>query len=130
ITLALNSMASRFITIEIAKRNYSRAKEYFSSVFYSNVLLAFILSLPMIVIVYKINSFLNVPSDLVKEVKILFALVFIAMIITIFTSVFGVATFAKNRLDLKSYGEIVQSIIKISLYIALFSFFKPSLIFI
>ena len=130
ITLALNSMASRFITIEIAKRNYSRAKEYFSSVFYSNVLLAFILSLPMAVIVYKINSFLNVPSDLVNEVKLLFALVFIAMIITIFTSVFGVATFAKNRLDLKSYAEIVQGIIKISLYIALFSIFKPSLIFI
>lgn len=130
ITLALNSMASRYITIEIAKRNHSKAKEYFSSVFYSNVLLAFILSLPMAVIVYNINSFLNVPLDLVREVKLLFALVFIAMIITIFTSVFGVATFAKNRLDLKSYAEIFQGIIKIGLYIALFSIFKPSLVFI
>ncbi len=130
ITLALNSMASRFITIEIAKRNYCKAKEYFSSVFYSNVVLAFLLSLPMAVIVYNINSFLNVPSDLVKEVKILFALVFIAMIISIFSSVFGVATFAKNRLDLKSYAQIVEGIIKIGLFITLFSIFKPSLIFI
>lgn len=130
ITLALNSMASRFITIEIAKRNYKRAKEYFSSVFFSNVLLAFILSAPMIVIVYKIDTFLNVPSGLTNQVKLLFALVFIAMIISIFTSVFGVATFAKNRLDLKSYAEIVQGIMKIGLYIALFTIFQPSLIFI
>lgn len=130
VTLALNSMASRFITIEIAKRNYRRAKEYFSSVFYSNVILAFVLSIPMILIVCNINTLLNVPSDLVNQVKLLFALVFIAMIVSIFTSVFGVATFAKNRLDLKSYAEIIQGIVKIGLYIALFSIFTPSLIFI
>lgn len=130
ITLALNSMASRFITIEIAKKNYQKAKEYFSSVFYSNVLLAFILSIPMLVIIYKINTILNIPVYLVKQVKLLFALVFISMIVSIFTSVFGIATFAKNRIDLKSGLEIVQGIIKIGLYILLFFIFTPSLIFI
>lgn len=130
ITLALNSMASRFITIEIAKKNYRKAKEYFSSVFFSNVILALILIIPMSVIVFRIDSFLNVPNYMLIQVQVLFALVFISMIISIFTSIFGVATFAKNRLDMKSGAEVIQGIIKIGLYIILFSLFSPSLIFI
>lgn len=130
ITLALNSMASRFITVEIAKKNLKKAKEYFSSVFYSNILLAIILIIPMTIIVIRINSFLNVPDGMVRQVQILFALIFISMIISIFTSVFGVATFAMNKLDMKSGAEIILGIIKILLYIVLFSVFTPSLVFI
>ena len=48
ITTALNSMASRFITIEITKNNTEKANVYFSSVFYSNVLLSIILFVPML----------------------------------------------------------------------------------
>ena len=45
-TAALNSMASRFIIIEIHKSRFEIANEYFSSVLIANIIIALILTLP------------------------------------------------------------------------------------
>lgn len=130
VSIALNSMASRFITIELVRNNIQKAQTYYSSVFFANLVLAALLSLPMLVIVIWIDIFLNVPSEFVWEVKLLFGLVFCAMIINIISSVFGVATFALNRLELRSGSEIFQGFVKLGLYVFLFSVFDPTIVFI
>lgn len=130
ITIALNSMASRFITVEIVKKNVEKAKTYYSSVFFANIILMAILSIPMIIVVIFIDSLLNIPINLVSEVRLLFIFVFISMIITVITSVIGIATFAKNRLDFRSGGELFQGLLRVSLFILLFTLFKPSIVFV
>lgn len=130
ITVALNSMASRFITIEISKNNIHKANIYFSSVFYSNIIMSIVLLIPMCLIVLFLDSIVNIPFDLVCTIKILFSLVFISMLINIITSVFSVAVFAKNRIDLRSLGDIFQSLLKVSLYLILFFCFKPTIIYV
>lgn len=130
ITVALNSMASRFITIEITKKNMNKANIYFSSIFYSNLILSLVISIPMILIIIFLDTIINIPVDLIFSVKVLFSLVFVSMIINIITSVFSVAVFAKNRIDLRSIGEIIQAILKVLLYLAFFSFFTPSIIYV
>lgn len=130
ITVALNSMASRFITVEIVKNNLGRAKTYYSSVFFANVIMIGVLSIPILLIIIFINSLLNIPLNLVTDVRLLFSLIFGSMIISVITSVFGVATFAKNRLDLRSAGDIFQGLLKIGLFVWLFSQFKPSIVFV
>ena len=130
VSTALNSMASRFITIELVKNKTKNAKTYYSSVFFANIILSLALFVPMIIVVWFLDSFLNIPGELVSEVKILFGLVFASMIISIITSVYGVSTFAKNRLDLRSGGEIIQGILKVFLYVILFSLFEPSIVYI
>lgn len=130
LTVALNSMASRFITIELVKDKIVKAKTYYSSVFFANIIMTVILSIPMIIIITFLDSFLNIPIEIVSEVKLLFGFVFASMIISVITSVFGVATFAKNRLDLRSGGEVFQGLIKVCLYVFLFTLFKPSIVFI
>ena len=45
ITVALNSMAGRFITIEYHKGNLRKANQYFSSVFYANCILGAVILL-------------------------------------------------------------------------------------
>lgn len=130
ITVALNSMASRFITIEVSKNNTYKANVYFSSVFYSNIIMSLVLLIPMIVIVAFLDTILNIPVELIYTVKILFALVFISMLINIVTSVFSVAVFAKNRIDLRSIGDIFQSVLKVGLYLILFFCFKPTIIYV
>lgn len=52
VTNALNSMANRFITIEIAKKNNEKANMYFSSVFYSNLILSAILFIIMFLLLF------------------------------------------------------------------------------
>lgn len=130
ITLALNSMASRFITIEMVQGNELKAHTYFSSVFFSNVILSGILLIPMILITVFVDTVLNVPADLVSDVKMLFALVFLSMVINLISSVFGIATFAKERMDLRAYREIGQNVIRATLFVLLFSFFSPSIVFL
>ena len=40
VTVALNAFASRFVAIEFHKCNIEKAKEYYSSVFFANVIIA------------------------------------------------------------------------------------------
>lgn len=130
ITLALNSMASRFITIEIVRGNEQKAHTYFSSVFFSNVILSAVLLIPMVLITVFVDAVLNVPSDLIGDVKALFALVFLAMVINLISSVFGIATFAKERMDLRAYREIGQNVIRATVFVLLFSLYSPSIVFL
>lgn len=56
-TIAINSMASRFITIEIAKNNIGQANVYFSSVFFANVTISTIVFIPFSVMILFLDSF-------------------------------------------------------------------------
>ena len=130
ISVALNSMASRFITIKIHEKNINDANKYFNSVLTSNIVLSLILVVPASLFVVFIDKILNVPEGIIGDVKCLFAFVFLGMILNILTSVFGVATFTKNRLDLSSRRKIDSNIIKVALLIILFSCFRANVAYI
>lgn len=130
ITIALNSMASRFITIAITKKDNEKANRYFVSLLYSNVIMSFVLMIPMILIVVFLQHILDIPVGLVPSIKLLFSLVFISMIVNLLTNVFGVAVFSKNRLELGSICDIVTGITRVVLYVVLFMFFKPTVVFV
>ena len=61
---ALNTMASRFVTIHIHRGEKQTASEYFSSIFFGNVLMAviFLIQALVIVLVMGYMPFLNVPK--------------------------------------------------------------------
>ncbi len=130
ITVALNSMASRFITIKIHENNDEGANRYFNSVLISNTVIAVTLAVPSVLFVIFINKILNIPFEILKEVQFLFGFVFLGMILSILTSVFGVATFAKNRLDLSSKRSIESNFIRVITLLLMFSFFTPSVSYI
>lgn len=130
ISVALNSMASRFITIKIHENNDEEANRYFNSVLVSNTVFALLLTLPSILFVLFINKILQVPIEILKDVQFLFAFVFLGLILTILTSVFGVATFAKNRLDLSSRRGIESNFIRVLSLILMFSLLRPSVSYV
>ncbi|NVO72625.1 oligosaccharide flippase family protein [Photobacterium damselae] len=130
ISLALNSMVARFVTIEMTKNNISLANKYYASSLYANLMLIAILSIPMFIIVQYIEKIINIPPGIIYDVKILFSLVFLSMLFDLLSSVFSVSTFSKNRLDLRALSEISKSCIKLFLYLFLFFFYKPTVIFV
>ena len=130
ITIALNSMASRFITIALTKNEKENANKYFASIFFGNVLMSAILLIPMTIIVIFLDSILNIPVDLVISIKLLFSLVFISMIINLLTNVFGVSFFSQNRIDLNSICDIVIGVTRVVLYVILFLCFEPNIIYV
>lgn len=83
VTIALNSMAGRFITIEIHKGNWEGANKYFNSVLLSNCIVAGVILFPSILVVAFLDRIIDIPVEIILDVKILFALLFTNYIISI-----------------------------------------------
>ncbi|MBS6396812.1 MAG: hypothetical protein KH452_06630 [Clostridiales bacterium] len=129
---ALNTMASRFVTIHIHRGEEKEANEYFSSVFFGNVLMAGIFLLPALVIVLFMGymPFLDVPENLLLDVQLLWAFVFGNFFLSIITSVYGVSTYATNRLDLTSIRTMYADLLRILFLFVTFTVWKPTLWFV
>ncbi len=130
ITIALNSMASRFITIAIHNNKKEEVNKYYTSILIANIFLITLLIIPAIVIVLYLEKFLNISIDLIWDVKLLFSLIFFNFFVTIIDSTYSIATFATNKLYLKSIKTIEAYVLKISIMFLAFICFKPSVFFV
>ncbi|MBQ8475394.1 MAG: oligosaccharide flippase family protein, partial [Clostridia bacterium] len=101
-----------------------------SSALASNLIMGLVLLIPMVAIVVFLDKFMEVPINTESAIKTLFALVFSSALINIVASVFGIATFAKNRIDLRSLRELVTAGLRLLLYLVLYNILTPSIIYI
>lgn len=130
ITVALNSVAGRFITIEVHKGNNERANRYFTSTFIANIILSFLLMLVFIPLSFNLENIFAIPENLVHSVKLLFILTFVNLIISIIGNVFTVATFITNKLYLSNIANLLGASSKIFLLWLLFGTLSPDLVFV
>lgn len=100
----------------------SSACKYFSSVFYSNIILAGFITIILSVLVIELDFFLDIPQKIVPDVKLLFVFLSLTNIAYLLTGVYGVGTYIKNRLDLNSIRSIVANIIRCASLVSLFAF--------
>lgn len=125
ITVAINSMAGRFITIKLHQKHVEEANKYFTSVFFANVFLAIILTVIFSVVIVFLGSILNISAHLVIDIKVLWALIFANFIVSLFASIFSVSTFVADRLDMTAVSNIRGIIIKAVILVVCYTFFKP-----
>lgn len=130
ITIALNSMAGRFITLRYTSGDIEGANKYFSSVFYSNLILSVVILLLSVGCVIWLEYMINIPERLLFDVKFLFSLLAFNNIIGLLTNTWCVATFIKNRLDLSNVRTIIGNLINATILILLFSCFAPHIWYI
>lgn len=130
ITVALNSMASRFLTIEMSQGHTEQAQVYFNSVLLANTVLAVILAIPSVPFVLYIDKFMNVPVGLLTDVQLTFAYALLAMEISLVLSVFGNVFYIKNRLELSAKRNIEGNILRAVILVVLFAAFKPRIWFV
>jgi O-antigen/teichoic acid export membrane protein len=124
VTVALNSMASRFISIEVYKEDYEQANKYFSSVFFSNLLIAAVMLPVFAGIVWYLERLIDIPAVLVTDVKFAFAITFIQFIMNVLTSQFEVATYVTNRLYLNQKNNLISSFLRLALILICFNVFS------
>lgn len=127
ISVALNSMASRYITISYYNEDIESVNKYFNTVLFSNIILGITLIFPIIIIVLNLETIIQMPNDYINDIKILFLFMFLNFIITICMTIFSVPTFVKNRIDLDSYRSIESNIIKFALIIIIYNMFDPKI---
>lgn len=122
ITIALNSMAGRFVTIRYVEKDFTVANQYFSSVYYSNLILAVIILLIGIGLVLFLEYLIEIPVSLIIDVKFLFILLLLNTIINLVMEVWCGATFIKNRLDLSNIRNIIGNLLNACILVSLFNF--------
>ena len=102
ITAALNAISGRFISVEYHKGNKDRAEKFFNSVLAADLIIAGVMLAASALLTLFLDSFINIPENLVSSVKITFAITFLTYVISVVTAIFTTAAFVKNRVDLNS----------------------------
>lgn len=121
ITIALNSMAIRFIVIALHQNNPMRANQYYSSALIANVIMSVLFLAVGGLFVSRLDILLNVPSTMVRDVKLLFAFVFIAFIITTATSVFSVSYYVIGRMYVYNLRSLESTFLRLTVIVILFT---------
>lgn len=129
-TVAINSMASRFITIKMQRKEYDSVSKYFSSILITNIIICFITAIPLALIVVFMQNIVNVPKESIVDIKILWTLLFLNFAIDLVSNVFAIATFAKNRIDLSAKKSIEGYFIKAAILLICYKFFNPYVFYI
>lgn len=125
ITIALTSMLSRYVTVEYSRNNIEKASEYLSTAVISQLVLALILLVPMLILTNNIDHVVDISSSITSDVKLLWLLIFITFLAGLPTGCFNVASFAKNRLDLQAIIGIASNLIRAITLLIAFLYFPP-----
>ncbi len=129
-SIALNSMASRFIMLERARGNTEKARQYFSSVGVANTILALIFVIPAVLCVRWLDTLFEIAPALVWEVKLTYALTFTNFILQLFFSIYSNCYYITNTLYLSSLRTSQASILNAVTVLSLFFFFQPRLSYV
>lgn len=130
ITIAVNSMAARFITIKYINGDYDEANSYYTSVLIGNLTIAVVLFIPAIMIVAYLEKLINIPTDLIFDVKLLFSFIFLNFFITTSLPNWATCFFLKNKIYLQSIGTILTSILRVALLVLAFAFFDARVFYV
>lgn len=130
ITVALNSMASRFVSIHIIDDDYDKANKYFTSVVVANIFIGLVLLVPLGVCSFYADKLFNVPEYLATDAILLFLLVSFNFIVGIVTNIFSVSTFAANKLYLSSCRGIEGNLLRCVSLILMYVFLPPKMYYV
>lgn len=130
ITIALNSMAARYITISLEQNDKELARKQFNSVFWGNVVIMAIILVPACLVIANMEYIFDVPLKHLFDIKLLWLLIFANFVFTVITSIFSVSTFTSNRLDIAATIRIKSTLLRAILLFVLFSLLPPYVFFI
>jgi len=129
LTTSLNALAGRYIAISYLKNDKKQTNEYFTSVFFSNVILGIAIFILSLLLSIKLESLIHIPSDIVLDVKIAFILAALSSSISLLSVVWGCAAFIKNKLYLNSFAQVGAGLVRILLLLLLFTLFPPKILY-
>lgn len=130
VSIALNSMAGRFITIKIHQGDLEGANKYYSSVTVANIIFALVMFIPSVVVVFYLEHIISIPRHLLLDVKMLFFLLFINYLMSTAFSTWGTATFVTNKLYLQSVRTMSSQLLRVIIIVILFTLLQPSVYFV
>ncbi|WP_379970597.1 oligosaccharide flippase family protein [Ectobacillus sp. sgz5001026] len=127
ITLAITSMSSRYLTIELQRQRTNEANKYFNSILFSLVVLSFFLLFIFTIVLFNLEKVINISDNFVGDVKILFFLACISFLVTLISTPFLGGVYFQNKLSITYLFNILNYGFRYVLCIVVFYCFKPIL---
>ena len=130
IVTALNSMAARFVSIAYVKKDYKKANLYYNSVFWGNLIIVAVLIMPAIICVAKLECLIDIPTNIMVDVKILFSFVFLNFFITTGLPNWDCGTFVTNRLERSYIPQMFTQILRCAIIFLTLTLISPKVYFV
>lgn len=122
---ALNSMAARFITVAHVQKDYKKANLYYNSVFWGNLIIVAVLLLPAAYLIVQLQNIVNVPSNIVWDVKLLFSFVFLNFFVITGAPNWDCGVYITNRLDRQYIPSMATSVFRCVFLFLILTIFTP-----
>lgn len=124
-TIALNAYAARYISISYLQKRTNEFNGYFNTVLWGNLGLGTVILVFFIIFTRFIDSFLNVPEELLWDVQILFLCVGINFFIGLISVAWKVFGQIKDRVDILNILDSASYILQIVVLFVAYNFLPP-----
>lgn len=129
-TMALNSFAATYITLYYHRDDKKTANQYFSSVFFGNLVLTGILQGVALLIIGFLDRLLNIPASLVSDVKLLFLFVFLSFDLQTIFSTYECSAYITDKLDLVGIFKAVSVAAEALCLLVLYAVFPDNVCYV
>ncbi len=129
IAISINSMASRFMSLEYNRGNIEKSISYFASVFWCNVIFSTIVIFTSIVVICNIQV-INIDPALVNDVKIALFLTFSNLILSFISTCYVAVPFITNRMNINAITQLISKLATSALIIFLFLVYPAKLYYV
>ncbi len=130
LSVAVNSMACRYISVEYNSNRIDEAKKYFCTVFFANCVLYGLILIISIILVGNLQTIINISSTYIKQVKFTFLLSFVNMGASMIGTVYTAAAFSTNKMHYNSLIQIISNVIKAIVVFGLYTLLPPKIYFL
>ncbi len=130
ITVALNSMAGRFITMHYHKGDKKESNKFYSSIMLANLAVICFLIVPALILVFNLENVINIENTNVLYVKMLFAFVFCNFFVAQINSVLGIITYVSNKQYIVNSINSIKTILNALCLLFFFTVFAPRIYYV
>lgn len=124
VTLAFNSMGSRFISASYHRGKIKDSVAYYSTLIVCNAILCLVFLPVAIAVLSNLGSIVNMGNADPIDVRLLFAFVFANFGANLFVSLFCSAMFVVNKVYIQNAINLVRNVLNAALLVLVFSFFE------
>lgn len=125
ISVSLNALAGRFISMAYHRGDLERANRYYSSTIMADALLSAGALIPGAFAMACLGPVLHVPDDLAGDVRLLFALMLLKYLLTVMRTAFDTAAFIADRLDLAEKKQSISCLLQAGVLFAACALLTP-----
>jgi membrane protein EpsK len=130
LTLSLNISLGRYITIELEKGDIGRANQMFNTTLFCTLLIISFTFPIGIILVFLSPQIFNFPPGQDRNIQLLFLGTIAAFFLTSIQLTFSIATFTRNRFDLKNIISLVTRVGQVITVLVLFNLNTPDVVMI